>query len=337
MLIVDDSMVARTVLTRMVSATHGFTVAAAVADARAALDFLAVNTVEVILLDIEMPGVDGLTALPDLVRVGNGAKILIVSSSCDTGGASMVQALALGAADTLVKPGMGNFAGKFSRVLEERLGRLVGPAEIAEPTDVPAKINDAPVHDFDIVAIGASTGGIHALTKLLRAVPDDCDVPILVTQHLPASFMSYFATQLALLANRPCEVARDHTRILPGRIIIAPGNAHLRCTRMSDGTSIRLNAQAAVSGCMPSVDPMLESVAEIYGERALAVVLSGMGRDGSVGAAAIRHAGGAVVVQDQASSVVWGMPGTIASRGDASAILPPEEIGALIAHRRRPA
>lgn len=335
-LIVDDSMVARTVLTRMVTATNGFTVAAAVPDARAALDFLAVHSVAVILLDIEMPGVDGLTALPDLVRAGNGAKVLVVSSSCDAGGAATVQALALGAADTLVKPGMGSFSGRFSDVLEERLGRLIGPSDMVEPVGVPDRVEQTPVHDFDIVAIGASTGGIHALTKLLRAIPDSCDLPILVTQHLPSSFMSYFATQLALLANRPCDVARDHTRIVPGRIIIAPGTAHLRCVRMSEGTSIRLSEEPAPSGCTPSVDPMLQSVAEIYGPRALAVVLSGMGRDGSRGAAAVRGAGGAVVVQDQASSVVWGMPGSIAAQGNASAILTPEEIGALIARRRRP-
>ncbi len=189
--------------------------------------------------------------------------------------------------------------------------------------------------DFDLVAIGASTGGIHALSQFLRAIPASFQVPILVTQHLPSSFMSYFAAQLAVLGGRPCEVATDRMRIRPGRIIVAPGDAHMRVVRTSEGAAIRLTHEKSLSGCMPSVDPMFESVAQVFGKRALGVVLSGMGRDGCEGAGDMIGAGARVLVQDQASSVVWGMPGAIANAGRASAVLPPDEIGRLVAGRGR--
>lgn len=331
-LIIDDSVVARSVLGRMVEGTRRFAVAAAFSDVSAALSWLDRNRVDVILLDVEMPGIDGLTALPDILLASHGAKVLIVSSSADEGAAVSVQALALGAADTLVKPGIGAFGGRFAEVLEERLSRLFeAPADI-RPVASGYSIITAP-RDFDLVAIGASTGGIHALSQFLRAIPASFQVPMLVTQHLPASFMGYFAAQLAVLGSRPCEVATDSMRIRPGRIIIAPGDAHLRVVRTSEGAAIRLTHEKSLSGCMPSVDPMLESVAQVFGKRALGVVLSGMGRDGCEGAGNMIDAGARVLVQDQASSVVWGMPGAIANAGRASAVLPPDEIGRLVAGR----
>lgn len=329
-LIVDDSVVARSVLGRMVEGTRRFRVAAAYSDVRAALDYLKNHSVDIILLDIEMPGIDGLTALPDMIAAGRGAKVLIVSSAAEQGAAVSVQALALGAADTLVKPGIGAFGGRFAEVLEERLSRLIeahGHAEVHHHSPIAAPDN------FDLVAIGASTGGIHALSQLLRAIPASFQVPILVTQHLPPSFMTYFATQLAVLGGRPCEVGTDRMRIRPGRIIVAPGDAHMRVVRMSDGAAIRLTHEKSLSGCMPSVDPMFESVAEVFGNRALGVVLSGMGRDGCEGAKDLIDCGARVLVQDRGSSVVWGMPGAVANAGRASAVMPPEEIGRLIARR----
>lgn len=336
-LIVDDSVVARSVLGRMVDGTRRFRVAAALSDVRAALAWLAEHRVDIVLLDIDMPGIDGLTALPDVLAAGNGAKVLIVSSSADEGAAVTVQALALGAADTLVKPGIGTFGGRFAEVLEERLSRLVEPH--AEPVALAhAAASLGPVaapNDFDVVAIGASTGGIHALSQFLRAIPASFQVPILVTQHLPISFMSYFAAQLAVLGSRPCEVATDRMRVRPGRIIVAPGDAHMRVVRMSDGWSVRLSDEKSLSGCMPSVDPMFESIAEVFGKRALGVVLSGMGRDGAEGAKRLVEVGAKILVQDRASSVIWGMPGAVANAGHASVVLPPDELGRLVARQGR--
>lgn len=336
-LIVDDSAVGRAVIGKMIEANRAFVVAGAVSDAQAALAFLRTERVDIILLDIEMPGVDGLTALPDLILAGQGARVIIVSSSCAEGAAATIQALTLGATDTLVKPSIGNFVGRFGDMLEEKLTRLLDcDASLGDFRDAPAIHAVAP-DEFDIVAIGASTGGIHALSQLLRALPADFQVPMLITQHLPPSFMPYFAAQIAVLAGRPCEVATDHMKIQRGRIIVAPGEAHLCCARVGDQYFVRLSSAKAVTGCMPSVDPMFQSVANVYGTRALAVVLSGMGRDGTIGANDVIREGGAVVVQDKASSVVWGMPGAIIQSGHAHAVLPPHEIGRLIALRRRPA
>jgi len=333
-LIVDDSVVARAIMARAIDGAGRFVVAGAVSDAKTAQAFLAKHRVDVIVLDVEMPGIDGLTALPDLIAAGQGARVLIVSSACDDGAVTTVQALALGAADTLVKPDAGAFAGRFGDLLNEKLTRLVAPDEVIMPRTPPGAA--APGNDFDIVAIGASTGGIHALSQLLRLLPADFRLPILITQHLPESFMPYFAAQVAVLAGRPCVVAENHVRVRPGRILVAPGRAHMRCVTVSDGVAVRLSNARAPSGCLPSVDPMLESVAEVYGARALGVVLSGMGRDGAIGAAKLAGAGGSLVVQDRASSVIWGMPGAVAGEGLADAILPPDEIGQLIARRRRP-
>ncbi|WP_082445328.1 chemotaxis-specific protein-glutamate methyltransferase CheB [Sphingomonas sp. Leaf28] len=358
-LIVDDSVVARAVIARLIDASDRFSVVGAVGTAQAALEFLGRATVEFILLDIEMPGVDGLTALPDLIAAGQGAKVLIVSSSADDGAAASVQALALGAAETLIKPSAGALSGRFGAALVGKLERLCehpalmppaivvrppaaapSPVPSAQPVPRPAPTTHrtrAASDDYDIVAIGASTGGIHALSQVFRELPVGFRLPIVITQHLPASFMPYFAAQIALLAGRPCDVATDRLRVRPGRIIVAPGDAHLKCVALGeDGAAFRLTHELAASGCMPSVDPMLASIAEVYGARMIAIILSGMGRDGAEGARRVRDRGGCVIAQDQKSSVVWGMPGAVAAAGVADAVLPPDAIGRLIATRRRP-
>lgn len=336
-LIVDDSAVARAVIGRVIDGSDRFMVSGSVGDVAAALTFLTRATVDFILLDINLPGVDGITALPDLIAAGGRARVVIVSSSAAEGAAQTVQALALGAADTLVKPEAGALSGRFAMMLLEKLERLAVSAATAAP---PRSAPPVPRHasdQYDIVAIGASTGGIHALSGLLRELPAGFRLPILVTQHLPTTFMPYFAAQLALLAGRPCDVATDRLRIRPGRLIVAPGDAHLTVAPLADGTAcVRLTRTPSISGCMPSVDPMLTSIAAVFGARTLGVVLSGMGRDGAEGARALREAGGAVVVQDEASSVIWGMPGAVAAAGLADAVLPPEAIGQLIAKRSRP-
>lgn len=329
-LIIDDSVVARAVMGRMIDSMVPFEVVGAVSNVAAALAFLKQERADIILLDLELPGGHGLEAMHDLLVAGQGAKILVVSSTADDGAAVALRALALGATDTLAKPQVGNLAGRFAKLLEERMNRLFDRQDTVRSSTYPKPTPD----DFDIVAVGASTGGIPALSQMLRAIPQQFEPPILVTQHLPASFMSYFAMQLALISGRPCDVAADRVRVRRGRILIAPGHAHIRCVRVNDGVAIRLSNARVANGCIPSVDPMLESVAEIYGARGLAVILSGMGRDGAMGAQLLVDAGGSVIVQDKASSVVWGMPGAIAA--SASAILPPSEIGRLVASGRRP-
>jgi len=329
-LIVDDSIVARTIFTRMLD-SEAFEIVAAAGNAEQAIELLGTYKVDIILLDVEMPGTDGLTALPRILEASDGARVLIVSSACAEGAAATVKALTLGAADTLLKPGAGSFAGRFGQVLVDRLLRI-GHAPRARESAAPVTpVGDAAPERalIECLAIGASTGGLHALSAFFKALPGAFDAPILVTQHLPAEFMPYFAAQLQDIAGRKAVVATDGARLRGGELLIAPGDAHLRLIRFRDGVRARLDRSPAASGCMPSVDPMFASCAEMYGAGAVGVVLSGMGRDGSTGAVELVAAGGEVLAQDAETAVVWGMPGVVANAGLAAAVLPP----ALIAQR----
>ena len=329
-MIVDDSAVTRCVIARIVDAIPACVVLAAVGGIAQTQEVLRDQVVDLILLDINLPGIDGLSGLPALFALAPDARVIILSGSCAAGSPTALHALSLGAAATLAKPESSPLAGGFAA----RLTALVGDVMAGPRSPGMAGLRSDP---FDVIAIGASTGGIHAMSRLLRTLPDDMDVPILVTQHLPGSFTEYFAQQLTTLARRPVDVARDSLRVQRGRMILAPGDAHIRIVQTTEGAATRLDRRPAISGCMPSVDPMFESVAEVFGERALAVVLSGMGRDGCRGAERVRAAGGVVAVQDRDSSVIWGMPGAIAESGLASTIGTPDQLGAFIAQRKRSA
>jgi two-component system chemotaxis response regulator CheB len=334
-MIVDDSIVARTVFARMLN-KDAFTIVASAANAGQAIQLLAVHKVDIILLDVEMPGMDGLTALPAILEASDGAHVLIVSSACAEGAAASVKALTLGAADTLLKPGAGSFGGRFGDILTDKLLRIgraprnphVPPVPTAEPDRT---INRTAI---ECLAIGASTGGPYALTAFFGALPRTFSAPILITQHLPAEFMPYFATQIQGIAGRVTKVATDGARLIPGEILIAPGDGHLRLIRFSDGVRARIDRTPAASGCLPSVDPMFASCASVFGATAVGVVLTGMGRDGMLGASELVASGGEVMAQDADTSVVWGMPGVIAQAGLASAVMPPARLAQRIGQRK---
>lgn len=336
-MIVDDSIVARAVLSRMIGAHPDLEVVAQAGSGRAALALLGEITVDLILLDLEMPGMGGLEALPDLIRLGGGARVLIVSSACGEGACSSISALRLGAADTLLKPGIGGLGDDFEHILIDRLRRIAAtptatPLRMAgEPPTVPPEI--APQGPIGCVAIGASTGGVHALAAFFAAYPQACDAPILVTQHLPAPFMPYFVGQLHEMAGRPARLAADGMAVTPGTILLAPGDAHLSLASTRGLIHVRLERRRADSGCLPSVDPMMEAVARLYGPTAIGVILSGMGRDGLAGARILAAAGGEILAQDAPSSVVWGMPGSVVGAGLARVALPPAGLARRIARR----
>jgi two-component system chemotaxis response regulator CheB len=191
----------------------------------------------------------------------------------------------------------------------------------------------------EVIAIGASTGGIHALGLMLRRLAPDFDVPLVITQHLPANFMPVFARQIEAACGRPAEIAAEGLMLTPGRIVIAPGHGHIVIRRKSSGGLMtRISTEPQPSGCLPSVDPMLASLAEACEGRALGVILSGMGRDGVLGAQALVDAGGTIYAQDADTSAVWGMPGAVSRAGLASLITAPERIGdAVMAQVSAPA
>jgi two-component system chemotaxis response regulator CheB len=339
LMIVDDSMVARSVLSRIVESDDTFELAAVAGTAEDAIDALRAVRVDTILLDLEMPGAGGLRSIPRILDNACGAHIMIVSSMAEEGAEETVAALAMGAADALPKPGTGRFNGKFSEVLLSRLKALGYADELrAAASDPPVPVLHAPLRamsaaPIELLAIGASTGGIHALNSFFEALPKRIGAPILVTQHLPAPFMSVFARQLAVAAKREALVAEDAMHLLPDRVIIAPGDAHLTIHNGIDGPVVRLDRSASYSGCLPSVDPMLQSAANVFGPSAAGIVLTGMGRDGVQGAARLVAAGGSVLAQDEGSCAVWGMPRAILEAGLACAVLPPDKLARRVASR----
>ena len=338
LMIVDDSTVARAVLSRMVESDPTFEITAVAGSAEDAIEALGECRVDIVLLDLEMPGAGGLKSIPRIIAAGAGAKVMIVSSLAEDGAEQTVAALALGAADTMPKPGTGRFNGKFSEILLGKL-KALGYASVEPPRPVAPKagvqslLRSMPADPIDVLAIGASTGGIHALGALFHALPERIGVPILVTQHLPIPFMSVFARQLGAVARREAVVAEDGMPLLLDRILIAPGDAHLTLEPGLSGAVVRLTRGRSSSGCMPSLDPMFASVGAIFGAAALGVVLTGMGRDGVEGASRLVACGGSILAQDEASCAVWGMPRAVLEAGLACAVLPPDKIARRIASR----
>ncbi len=332
-------MVARAVLSRMVETDGAFEIAAVAGTAEDAIEALNQVRVDIVLLDLEMPGAGGLQSIPRIIKAAAGAKVMIVSSLAEEGAEETVAALALGAADTLPKPGTGRFNGRFSEILLGKLKALGYAATLDERASPPAKgglqapLRAMPADPIEALAIGASTGGIHALGVLFHALPRQIGVPILVTQHLPEPFMAVFARQLGTASHRECLVAQDGLELRPDRIILAPGDAHLALDSSRETPVVRLTHGRSVSGCMPSVDPMFAAVAAAYGPGALGVVLTGMGRDGVEGAARIVAGGGSILAQDESSCAVWGMPRAVLEAGLACSVLPPDKIARRIASR----
>ncbi|GAA4008547.1 chemotaxis protein CheB [Sphingomonas humi] len=337
LMIVDDSMVARAVLSRMVEVGGGIEISAVAGTAEDAVEALAHVSVDVILLDLEMPGAGGLSKLPEIIAAARGARVLVCSSLAEEGAAATVRALAQGAADTLLKPGTGRLQGRFADILTAKI-RALGPLERdavrSRSASSAAPLRAMGVEDLSLLAIGASTGGIHSLGRFFADLPRKIGVPILVTQHLPVPFMDVFARQLSSAAYRPARIATEGAPLVPDEVLIAPGDAHLTVEGGRSGAlRVRLLRGRAASGCLPSVDPMLASIAALDLPGAVAVILSGMGRDGVDGAGHLVAAGGAVLVQDEATSAVWGMPRAVADAGLAAAILPPEKLARRVASR----
>ncbi|MFL0672715.1 MAG: chemotaxis-specific protein-glutamate methyltransferase CheB [Erythrobacter sp.] len=342
-MIVDDSLTVRTILKRMVESDPALHVTATASSAETALLQLKAQNPDVVLLDLEMPGMGGLEALPAILALAPQVQVLVVSALTEEGAEATVSALAMGAADTMLKPRPGEFTEDYRASLIARIRALGARGTGGDPRAVPAALSGraatsapvrahAPANPFpqlrpEVIAIGASTGGIHALGQLLGQIGPAFTQPILITQHLPASFMPVFARQIANACGRPAMVAHEGLVIAPGSIVIASGEGHLVVRRRDEALVAEISAAPASSGCRPSVDPMLASLAETCGPRTLAIILSGMGSDGLAGAATLAAAGGTIFAQDAASSAVWGMPGVVTRAGLASLVAPPEALG----------
>lgn len=346
-MVVDDSTVIRGVLGRIIDAQPDMTVVSSAPNGRSALDLLRHRPVDVVLLDVEMPEMDGLAALPRILAENPGVRVLMASSLTQKGAQVTLNALSLGASDFIAKPSSRGALGldavaaelvqKIRAIVRRTTTRTASvPVFAARPAAPAAHVEPAPLPFAPaatnrgeaprIVAIASSTGGPNALAAVLKAIPVDFPLPILITQHMPPAFTAALADRLARETGRPCREAQAGERIVAGRTYVAPGDHHMTVMTREREPVIRLDQGPPENHCRPAADPMLRSIASIYGPSALAVVLTGMGEDGCRGCAEIRRRGGRVVAQDEATSVVWGMPGAVVHAGLADAVLPLERI-----------
>lgn len=330
-MIVDDSAVIRSAIARLLARDSGVSVVARAENGAVALEALRRQRIDVIVLDVEMPVMDGLTALPLLQKAAPHAAIIMASTLTTRGADISLRALRLGAADYVPKPSAAQVAGD-TRFAEELLAKVRGLARLrrrvpaAQAAPAPAAVRPAGRLRPALLAIGSSTGGPNALFALVAALPASLPVPVIITQHMPPAFTPILAEHLHRLGTLPCVEASDGAALRPGHILLAPGDRHLLIRRAETGLVAMLSDAPAENFCRPSVDPMLRSASAATDGRVLAAILTGMGQDGLEGARDVTCRGGTVVAQDEATSVVWGMPGAVTRAGLAHAVLPLPQI-----------
>ena len=321
-MVCDDSAVIRSAIARVLESDPGIRVIARAGNGREALEQARRTAVDVVVLDIEMPVMDGLAALPLLLREHPGLKVVMASTLTTRGAEITLRALSLGAADFVAKPSAVAALGEdlFRRELVQKVKGLAAPRR-APPT-APPTCRPPPAQPPRLLAIGSSTGGPQALCTLAQGLGVRVPVPVVVTQHMPASFTPILAAHIARAGVVDCTEAKDGALLRPGHISVAPGGRHMIVERGPAGLRVRLSDDPPVNFCRPSADPMLESAAEACDGRVLVAMLTGMGQDGLVGTRRVVDAGGTAVAQDEATSVVWGMPGAVARAGLCHAVLP---------------
>ena len=348
-MLVDDSPIIRGMNARILDKMPSVEIVASVSNGQMAVTRMEQGGIDVIVLDIEMPVMDGLTAIPLLLERDKNVKILMSSTLTQHGAEVSMRALQLGAADFIPKPtNIASVDGRnaiddYRRDIVEKILALGGTvakrkgrtpaapvaqvkAVAKDPSTIYTGLRTAP----KILALGSSTGGPQALMQVLRNLNSPLACPVLVTQHMPPHFTQTLAKHIGDVAKMPSQEAVDGEIVEPGRVYIAPGDYHM--TVKSDGAKVRiaLNQDPAENYCRPAVDPMFRSIADVYGKNALCVVLTGMGRDGAAGAKVAAEAGAVVVAQDEETSVVWGMPGATYATGVCDAVLPITEVAPFI-------
>jgi two-component system chemotaxis response regulator CheB len=327
-MVVDDSAVVRGLVSRRIDMEPDMQVCCSAANGAMALVELQRHAVDVIILDIEMPIMDGMTALPKLLAQKPGVKVLIASSLSRRNAEISLKALHLGAADYLGKPDANLSTEDFNRELvakvraiAPRAARPLSPAPMTAVPSEPVRLVQASGKPVQAIAIGGSTGAPPLLIKLFERLSPTMRQPIFVTQHMPATFTTILAEQIGRAAGRPCAEAVNGQPVEAGKIYVAPGGWHMTVARQGVQVVTRLDQGPQENFCRPAVDPMLRGLAEVYGNGLLAVILTGMGCDGAKGCEAVAKVGGRFVVQDEATSVVWGMPGAAARTGLAERVL----------------
>jgi two-component system chemotaxis response regulator CheB len=347
-MVVDDAVVVRGLVSRWVAEQPGLAVVASLRTGRQAVDQLERVDPDVVVLDIDMPELDGISALPLLLKKKRDLVVIMASTLTRRNAEISLKALALGAADYVPKPDTNRgitTSTAFRRELIEKIVELGGrrrrrrgegpgrpvallrPGLRPVPGTQPIALRPFSIIPPRVLLVGASTGGPEALRSLASQLATVCDrVPVLITQHMPPTFTTIMAEHLARASGRPAHEPHDGEPIRPGTIYLAPGGRHMQIERRDRLPVVALDDGPLVNFCRPAVDPLFASSAQVWGGAVVALVLTGMGMDGARGAAAIVAAGGSVVAQDEASSVLWGMPGAVARAGLCSAVLPLDRI-----------
>jgi two-component system chemotaxis response regulator CheB len=353
-MLVDDAVVIRGLFARWVEAEPDLEVVATLRTGREAVNQLERTDPDVVVLDVDMPDLDGIAALPLLLEKKRDLVVIMASTLTRRNAEISLKALSLGAADYIPKPGSNrevSASTSFRRDLIEKIRQLglrtkrnrhaSSPAHVpvetkVAPSIVPHHVEEAapppslrpmPLAPPRVLLIGSSTGGPQALNSLIAEIDGVLRrAPVLITQHMPPTFTSVLAEHLARIAKRPVREAIDGEEITAGVVYLAPGGKHMKVVRRDATPVIALDDGPMVNFCKPAVDPLFESASEVWGNKALALVLTGMGSDGLAGARKIVAAGGHVIAQDEETSVVWGMPGQVTNAGLCSAVLPLTEI-----------
>jgi two-component system chemotaxis response regulator CheB len=366
-LVVDDSVVVRRTVAGVLDAVEDVEVVGTAADGRMGLRKIDECHPDVVTLDVEMPGMNGIETLREIRKAHPHLPVIMYSTLTERGAEATFEALALGAADYATKPsgattreqasdqvrsnllplvqlwGRRTVSPRASRITPppsrgrvERTATLSGrPQPATSDSNLlhgPVRLNAAPVSAIDLIVIGVSTGGPDALASFLPMLPADLPVPIAIVQHMPPVFTAMLAKRLDAVSSLTVKEATDGESLRKGSVYLAPGGKHLELEATPFGPRAMLNEKPPENSCRPAVDVLFRTATKATSGRLLAVVLTGMGQDGLLGARIVRGAGGTVLAQDEASSVVWGMPGFVARDGTARAVLPLHEIAPEITH-----
>ena len=358
-MIVDDSAVIRGFLMRWLEAESDIQVVAVASNGVMALREFERHHPELVILDIEMPEMDGLTALPRLVQLDQTVQVIMASTLTRRNADVSLKALAMGAADYIAKPESTRVVnekedfhrgllekiralGSTRRARDHKVGKItprpvlkpvVPEQKVVAPLPAKAEINLRPYHNNPspkVIAIGSSTGGPQALFKTFEVLKGKTSLPIFITQHMPATFTTILAEHLNKIYDKECVEASDGEKVLENRVYIAPGDWHMTVSKKDADVFIKLNQEPPENYCRPSADPMLRSLEAVYGKDVLAVILTGMGHDGLGGCKKLAESGAVVIGQDEETSVVWGMPGAVATAGLCNGVFPLPEIPGAI-------
>ena len=336
-LVVDDSPILRKLIAEALRSDRELEVVGTASNGKEALEKAPVLRPDVITLDIEMPVMDGLTALEKMKRIYPKGRVIMFSSLTEKGAKETIKALSLGAVDFVTKPSSRSLAESIKRIQEELIPKIKSvvpkgisprPVRPLSPRPIsPPKPTRVPlVGRREVVAIGVSTGGPKALAEVIPRLPGNFPVPILIVQHMPPIFTAQLANRLDQLSALKVVEAQEGNPLAPGKVFIAPGDYHLEVSQRGQAKVVHLHKGPPENSCRPAVDVLFRSVANVFGGRSVGVIMTGMGHDGLAGAKLMKEKGALIIAQDEATSVVYGMPRAVIEAGLADYILPLGEI-----------